>query len=166
MEELKSEIAAAFGNKLRIRVSGICIQKDSILLIKHLSIGKKEFLWAPPGGGMNFGESARDCLKREYLEETGLSISVEKLILVNEFFESPLHAIELFFNVKIEDGDLTRGFDPELSVKHQIISEVKFVTFSEIQNMDPETIHGLFKNFKVASDFLKPLEFLENITIL
>ena len=31
-------------------------------------------LWSPPGGKMNPGESPLDCVRREYFEETGLTL--------------------------------------------------------------------------------------------
>ena len=163
MAELEKEITKAFGNKLRIRVSGICIKENSILLIKHLSIGKKGILWAPPGGGVNFGESITDTLKREFLEETGLTVKVGNLVAVNEFLETPLHAIEIFFLVEIAEGKLALGIDPELAPTHQIISELCFVSFNEISKMDPEITHSMFKIYKSPEDFYKPVLFLQNI---
>jgi len=163
MAGITKEIETVFGNQLRLRVSGICIQKDSVLLIKHQSIGKKGILWAPPGGGLKFGETIHDALKREFLEETGLSIEVEELILVNEYLENPLHAIELFFKAIVTGGDLIKGTDPEMSFENQLISEIKFLPFSELAVMDPETVHSLFKTYKRASDFMKPALFQQNI---
>ena len=55
---IQSAITNTFGNKLRLRVSGIYIKNDEILLVKHKSINKEGILWAPPGGGMEFGETA------------------------------------------------------------------------------------------------------------
>ena len=52
-----------FGGKVRVRVGGILIENDQILLLKHEGVGKKEFLWSPPGGGMEFGENAEENLK-------------------------------------------------------------------------------------------------------
>src|SRR5205814_2113551 len=86
-----------FGNKLRVRVCGICIKDQTILLIKHKYLGPKNELWAPPGGGLNFGENARTSLEREFKEETGLNVRVEDFLFIHEFLNPPLHAIELFF---------------------------------------------------------------------
>lgn len=165
MANIKKEIENIFGNKLRLRVSGICIQDDSILLIKHLAIGKKGILWAPPGGGLQFGETITETVKREFLEETGLLIEVGELIMVNEYLESPLHAIELFFKVIINSGVLKKGSDPEMSPENQIISEIKFIPFEELALLESGTLHSMFKTYKKVSDFLQPVLFQQNINI-
>ena len=71
MEDIQNEIVSSFGNKLRIRVCGICIEENKILLVRHHSIGKSGILWAPPGGGMIYGETSEQALIREFVEETG-----------------------------------------------------------------------------------------------
>lgn len=100
MEDINNEIVSSFGNKLRIRVCGICIEENKILLVRHHSIGQSGILWAPPGGGMVYGETSEAALVREFVEETGLDIQVEHFLCVNEYLTPPLHAIELFFMVK------------------------------------------------------------------
>ena len=79
------KVIEAFGNKLRIRVCGILMQEDRILLVKHRSIGEDGTFWAPPGGGLKYGETILDCLHREFLEETGLQIADQEFIGLNEF---------------------------------------------------------------------------------
>ena len=144
MEEIKNEIIHSFGNKLRIRACGICIEDNKILLAKHHSLGKSGILWAPPGGGMVFGETTEQALKREFVEETGLNVSIEKFLCVNEYIVSPLHAIELFFIVKKIDGIMLTGVDPELHKDRQIITEVKWLSFEQLKKIPTEAIHSMF----------------------
>ena len=148
MEEIKNEIIHSFGNKLRIRVCGICIDENNILLVKHHSISASGILWAPPGGGMVFGETAEDALKREFLEETGLTIAIEKFLCVNEYFTDPLHAIELFFLVKKTAGTLQTGIDPELHTDKQIITAVTWTAIDTLQHLAKNELHGLLHNIK------------------
>ena len=69
---MKEVVKSVYGNRVRARACGICIHRGEILLVKHTGLGPEGVLWAPPGGGIEFGESAEDSLKREFKEETGL----------------------------------------------------------------------------------------------
>jgi len=40
-----------------------------------------------PGGGMEFGEGTRDCLKREFKEETGLDVAIGEHIYTTDYFQ-------------------------------------------------------------------------------
>lgn len=146
-------ITEVFGNKLRLRVSGILIHNDSILLVEHKSIGKTTILWAPPGGGLQFGEDAETCLIREFKEETNLEVSVGKLLFVNEYLEPPLHAIELFFEIIKFSGELVKGTDPEMTELDQIIKNVKFITIDEIKSNNPLEFHSIFQKISNLHDF-------------
>jgi 8-oxo-dGTP diphosphatase len=159
MEEAKAEIIAQFGHKLRLRVSGICLVDDKILLVKHLNLGAGKYLWAPPGGGLHFGETTQDCLIREFKEETGLLIEVKKFLFVNEFLAPPLHAIELFFEVKIISGELRVGNDPEMSPQGQIIQSVEFLDWKKISEENPVQIHSIFRKIEKLSDILQLKEY-------
>ena len=96
-----------------------------------------------PGGGLQFGETLENCLKREFSEETGLDIEIKGFLFFCEFFQMPLHAIELFFLVDAKPGNLVHGTDPEMGEK-QIIQEVKFISWGEINRLTPVSRHGIF----------------------
>ncbi len=142
---MNSEAKELFENKLRVRACGICFQDNSLLLVRHNGIGSNGQLWSPPGGGLKFQESAEDALIREILEETGLHVQVRSLLFVNEYFDRKLHAIELFFEVTVTGGELIKGVDPELLKQHQMIEEVRFVTFEELNLLSDEIKHNLLR---------------------
>jgi 8-oxo-dGTP diphosphatase len=144
MTALNEQIIEKFGNKLRVRVCGICIVGDRILLVRHRTLGDAGILWAPPGGGMDFGATAEENLKREFAEETGCEIRIEQFLFIHEFLQQPLHAMELFFKVSIIGGELITGKDPEMSKKEQIIEEVRFVPFEEIVTNGLMYYHNIF----------------------
>jgi len=64
-------------------------------------------LWCAPGGGVEAGSSLADNLMREVAEETGLSIRIGELALVNEFHDSPtgFHQVDLFFRAELVSGN-------------------------------------------------------------
>lgn len=141
---MHSEIASTFGNRLRVRVCGLYWEGRNLLLANHKSLALNDF-WSPPGGGIEFGQTASAALKREILEETGLTVRVGKLLFVCEFIQNPLHAVELFFEVFYEKGVLKTGFDPELLENQQIITDVKFLSPEEVKGLPQASLHGIFR---------------------
>lgn len=127
---MNKEIINQYGNQLRLRVCGICVQSGKVLLINHSGMNESGEFWSPPGGGLEFRESIEDCLKREFLEETNTVISVGKFLTVREFLKPPIHAIELYYEVKIESGNIKKGFDPEMD--YQIIKDIQWLSFAEV----------------------------------
>lgn len=146
---MSSSVHQIFGNQLRVRVCGICIVRNKILLVNHSGLSHGE-LWAPPGGGMKFGESAEACLKREFKEETGLNIEISDFLFAAEFIHEPLHAVELFFLTILSGGTLKRGVDPEMGGE-QIIQEVRFFDWKEIDQLKSSERHGIFNKAQHAS---------------
>ena len=151
---MEEKISEKFGNKLRVRVCGILIEEGQILMIKHKSIGKNGVLWAPPGGGMQFGESAEKTIEREFEEETGLKIKADRYLFTHEFLNPPLHAIELFFEVTRIAGDLKRGYDPEMHQNEQIITRVAFLGMDKIKEIDHDSLHYVLRLVKNLNELL------------
>jgi 8-oxo-dGTP diphosphatase len=139
----RESVNQKFGGRVRVRVGGILIEENKILLLKHEGVGKKEYLWSPPGGGVDFGEHAETNLKREFIEETGLHIRVHELIFVNEFISDNIHAIELYFKVENIGGNLKLGNDPEMG-SEQILSDLAFFDEKELINTEKDYLHNMF----------------------
>ncbi|HYG17715.1 MAG TPA: NUDIX hydrolase [Ohtaekwangia sp.] len=139
---MDSEIAKTYGNQVRVRVCGLCRENDRLLMVNHRRITPTDF-WAPPGGGVDFGQSVPETLKREFLEETHLEIAVGTFAFGCEYINAPIHSIELFFEVHKTSGNLRTGHDPEL----QIISDVAFLSPAEIRSMSPDILHGIFRRY-------------------
>lgn len=144
-DKARSEVLKLYGNRLRLRVCGLHREGNRLLMVRHRGINQSDTFWCPPGGGLQFGEATREGLTREFDEETGLKIEVGDLLFVNEFREPPLHALELFFDVRVIGGLVRQGIDPEMSLDGQIIEEVRLMTFDEIKSYPPEEVHTLFK---------------------
>lgn len=139
----RESVNQKFGGKVRVRVGGILIEENKILLLKHEGVGKKEYLWSPPGGGLDFGDDAEKNLQREFVEETGLQIRVGKLLFVNEFITKKIHAIELFFEVEKTGGILKLGNDPEMG-NQQILSDLAFFDENKLINTEKDYLHNMF----------------------
>jgi 8-oxo-dGTP diphosphatase len=153
MQEIDPNLQSLYGGKIRIRVCGICIIDNKILLANHSGLGLEKDFWNPPGGGLEFGEDIKTCLKREFIEETGLHIQVEELLFVNQFINLPLHAVELFFRVKTNDSTLSLGYDPEHDI--QILKEIKWFSESDLKQISANHIHSIFQGFTDFTTFLQ-----------
>ena len=149
----EAEVIQNFGNRVRLRVCGICLAGEQVLLVNHRGVGPLENFWIPPGGGVHFGESAIEALRREFLEETGLEIRVGEFMFVNEFIGPPLHAVELFFRVYPEGGRLSQGTDPEMV--RQIITGVEFMKFSKVREFQPAEAHNLFRHCRDVGELTR-----------
>jgi len=141
MSALEDKIIETYGNRLRVRVCGVCIENEAVLVVNHHSLNGGLDFWRPPGGGMEYGISAEENLKREIKEETGLIVEIEKFMLAHEYLAPPLHAVELFFRVKRIGGKLSVGYDPEMDKKEQIIKDVRFMQIAVLMKLPENQVH-------------------------
>lgn len=141
---MTADVAETYGNRVRVRACGLCVVDEQLLMVNHHGLSSGNF-WAPPGGGIEVGESALATLEREFLEETNIRVQAGNLLFVAEFIKSPLHAIELFFKVDFLGGVVKKGVDPEMKDRQQIIAESRFLSWREIGQMDKKELHGIFK---------------------
>ena len=138
---MDENINSVFENRLRVRVMGIHINNDKILMVNHRGLNDSNELWLPPGGGVEFGEEMKEALKKEFMEEVNLAVEVGALLFVHELIKERIHAIELFFEIRSHKGVVEIGRDPELG-SNQIITDVRYFSISDIQGMKPDRIHG------------------------
>jgi ADP-ribose pyrophosphatase YjhB (NUDIX family) len=71
---------------ITVRVYGVLIDPSYGLLVSDEFI-RGDFFTKLPGGGLEFGEGTRDCLVREFKEETGLDITVGDHIYTTDFYQ-------------------------------------------------------------------------------
>ncbi len=132
-----------YGGRLRVRVCGLLERHGRLLLARHEGIGPAGRLWLPPGGGLEFGESAAECLVREFQEECGVRIHVGPFYHLHEHIAPPLHAVELFYRVTLEEGEPTLGHDPEHTAGPVVLAELRWFSKEEILQEDREAMHAV-----------------------
>ena len=103
--------------------------RTSVLLTRRTDNGR----WCLPGGAMDPGESAAECCAREVLEETGLVVSVGRLLGV---YSSPHRILEY------ADGNRRQGLS--LSFEAEIIG-------GELGLSDETTAFGFFSPKQMES---------------
>lgn len=69
-----------------VRVYGILIDSNKRVLVTDEFI-RGNYFTKFPGGGLEFGEGTRDCLKREFKEEANLDVEIGKHIYTTDFFQ-------------------------------------------------------------------------------
>lgn len=79
---------------------GICLKGDKMLLVKKK--GQYSFI----GGGVEEGETHQECLKREFIEESGYKLlNIEPFVIIDCFWLAagkwPLESLANFFVVEL-----------------------------------------------------------------
>jgi 8-oxo-dGTP diphosphatase len=113
---------------IRLAVRALILRGDRLLVVNAYPAGGRE-LWCCPGGGVEPHVSLPDNLAREVHEETGLTIRVGPLRLVNEFHDpaGDYHQVDLMFRATAE-GDLSDAWrDPE-----DVVHTRRLVTRAEL----------------------------------
>lgn len=130
-----------------LTVGGIIFIDNAVVLIKRKyppEAGK----WTIPGGAVRMGELIEDALKREIIEETGLTIKVNKLIEIaekvirDEEGKIKYHYIILDYLCEYISGSVTASSDAE---------EIKTVHIKNINEM--ELIEGTEEVIKKCLNF-------------
>jgi 8-oxo-dGTP diphosphatase len=73
-------------NLFNIRVYGILLNEQKQVLVSDEFI-RGNYYTKFPGGGLEFGEGLRDCLKREFKEEMGLDVETQDHIYTTDHFQ-------------------------------------------------------------------------------
>jgi 8-oxo-dGTP diphosphatase len=134
---------------LRVRASGLLFENDRILLARLNVPTREQPVWMPPGGSVKAGEYLEAALEREFREETGLEVKSGRMVMVHEFIEPPLHALEIYFLCTITGGGLRLGRDPEHAEEDQILLDLQFVPFEKLKSLDlyPEILKKKIVDF-------------------
>jgi 8-oxo-dGTP diphosphatase len=87
-----------------VRVYGILLGYNNQVLVSDELI-RGDYITKYPGGGLEFGEGTRDCLKREFKEEMDLDVAIGDHLYTTDFFQmsafNPEHQIiSIYYFVK------------------------------------------------------------------
>lgn len=90
-----------------IRVYGLVFHRQHLLVVDEFIFGKQVTKF--PGGGLEYGEGTRDCLKRELKEECGLEVEIGPHFYTTDFFQQsqfhqkPLQVVSIYYLVNLND---------------------------------------------------------------
>ncbi len=126
-----------------IRVYGILMDNHKRILLSDEFIRGKYYTKFP-GGGLEFGEGTRDCLQREFKEETGLDVTVCEHIYTTDYFQlsafdKQRQVISIYYFVSAEQSSSLKtknklfDFTPEQTADANVQCEVfRWVEFKDL----------------------------------
>ena len=153
------DLLSAYAHQVRVRVGGLLLHEGALLLAAHRGLLPHNApFWSPPGGGWQFGESIRDCLRREFREETGLDVQVGRFLHLHEFRRQALQALELFFVVQAVDPTAAPrlGIDPEHPADAQLLTELAYLTPRQLVAMPVAQVHPVLRQIISPDDIFIP----------
>jgi len=119
------------------RVRAIIILEKRILLINRVK--QDESYWVIPGGRVESKENHEDALKRECLEEMGVSIKVKNLFF-HKSSEKPetFGHQEYYYLCDITGGEVGTGEGPEFQRNGSYVGEynIQWVDFKNFINLN------------------------------
>lgn len=83
------------------------VPKDGGLVMVRRAIDPGYGLWVVPGGFVDVGERVEEAVVRETLEETHLTVQVERLLNIYSYRDS--HTVVVAFITRYLTGDLAAG---------------------------------------------------------
>ena len=150
-----------------VRVYGILIDADKRVLVSDEYI-RGNYYTKFPGGGLDFGEGTRDCLKREFMEEMQLKVEAGNHIYTTDFFQmsafNPAHQILSIYyfataleEIKVPLRDQPFAFDDkQLAIYQQTqqIETFRFIPWDEFSEASvtlpiDKVVAKLIKNYEL-----------------
>ncbi len=108
--------------KFRAAVAALIFDEQGrILLFKHTY---RKFEWGIPAGGLEYNEQPENAIVREFFEETGMQIKVEKLLVAESSKED--RNISLIYLCTIMSGGFRESHE---------ISEMKYFEINDLPQM-------------------------------
>ena len=93
--------------EIRPIVLGLAIKNNKLLVSEGFDKIKNEIFYRCLGGGIEFLEKSEEALKREFLEEINISITVKDFLGISEniftYQGKKAHELILFYSIEISD---------------------------------------------------------------
>jgi 8-oxo-dGTP diphosphatase len=150
-------------NNFNVRVYGILINEKYQVLVSDEYI-RGNYYTKFPGGGLEFGEGTRDCLKREFMEEMNLNVSVEEHLYTTDFFQmsafNPSHQIISIYYaakalepIKVPLRDKPFDFDEQQLAVYKEKNEIETFRFINWDDFSSESV--TLPIDKIVADMVK-----------
>ena len=136
-----------------VRSRAVIIHEGKLLVVHHPG---RDF-YALPGGHLDPGESPKECMERELMEELGTEAVVDRLLYVYTYVnKAGIHSVEFFFEIT-NSADYITHEEKEKTHAHEI-DEVRWVGPEDDVRLLPPEFFEEFKAGKVLSDEVRFLK--------
>ena len=133
-----------------VRVYGIMINEQKQVLVSDEYI-RGGYYTKFPGGGLEFGEGTRDCLKREFMEEMNLKIEVTDHLYTTDFFQesafrpgdqiiSIYYLVKPLEPIKVRLSNIEFDFDEDQLLRYKELHEIETFRFIDWKNLSEESV--------------------------
>lgn len=133
-----------------IRVYGILVNEQRQVLVSDEFI-RGNYYTKFPGGGLELGEGTRDCLKREFMEEMNLEVTVEEHLYTTDFYQksafNPEHQIISIYYLVKANAPITAplrnkpfDFDEEQLAVYETKQQTETFRFINHENFSAQSV--------------------------
>ena len=137
-------------HRFNLRVYGILVNERRQVLVSDEYI-RGGYYTKFPGGGLEFGEGTRDCLRREFMEEMHLKVEPGEHIYTTDYFQlsafNPEHQIISIYyytkaleEIKVPLRDKLFDFDEEQMAVYQQKNEIETFRFIDWENFSEQSV--------------------------
>ena len=136
-------------NVMQVRVTGILIEDEKVLLVKQkLLIGIGLYR-----GRAENGETLEEAMIREMREETGLEVNIQKLLYVCDKPDARPSLLHITFLLERIEGEITL---PSNEFDHNPIHDVQMIPIKDLSQYDfSETFISLISEGFVNAGVIK-----------
>ena len=146
-----------------LRVYGILINEKSEVLVSDELI-RGSYITKFPGGGLEFGEGTRDCLRREFQEEMNLKVAVGNHIYTTDFYQrsafnpdhqiiSIYYAVTALDEIKAPLRNKPFDFDEQQLKVYEETKEIETFRFISLNEFSSEVV--TLPIDKIVADLVK-----------
>ena len=137
-------------HRFTLRVYGVLVNENKQVLVSDEYI-RGNYYTKFPGGGLEFGEGTRDCLRREFKEEMDLDVEVGEHLYTTDYFQmsafnSEHQIISIYYMVKALEAikaplrEKTFDFDEKQMEVYRATGEIETFRFVEWDDFSADSV--------------------------
>lgn len=132
-----------------VRIYALLEHKGKVLVIHEPFQGK--LIYKFPGGGLEFGEGTKDCLKREFKEELNLDVEIGSHIFTQDFFvpnafDPTEQVLLIYYKATVSEKSLAQLKILDADINELLWIEVNDLDLNQFTLDADKVVVDLYKN--------------------